>query len=111
VRLLNSILESIDGRAGSGVIFGLVLLRMRRSLIRLPRCVLNIFGAGLRVPEECSSIECYKVAPIRDPDLDREQTSKKGRENEKERGLTVIKASSVERAACPIHIPGEDAPA
>jgi hypothetical protein len=29
----------------------------------------------------------------------------------KERGLRRTKASSVERAACPIHVPGEEAPA
>jgi hypothetical protein len=29
----------------------------------------------------------------------------------KERGLRGTKASSVLRAACPIHVPGEDAPA
>jgi hypothetical protein len=70
------------------------------------------------------------VAPIRDPDLDREQTSKNvsttistyererqvvkdqdGRAGWKERGLRGTKAGSVERAACPIHLPGENAPA
>jgi hypothetical protein len=29
----------------------------------------------------------------------------------KERGLRGTKAGTVERAACPIHVPGEDAPA
>jgi hypothetical protein len=29
----------------------------------------------------------------------------------KERGLRGTKAGSVKRAACPIHVPGEDAPA
>jgi hypothetical protein len=36
---------------------------------------------------------------------------KKARANEKERGLSGTKAGSMERAACPIHIPSEDAPA
>jgi hypothetical protein len=34
-----------------------------------------------------------------------------GRADGKERGLRGTKAGSVERAACPIHVPGEDAPA
>jgi hypothetical protein len=34
-----------------------------------------------------------------------------GRVGGKERGLRGTKAGSVKRAACPIHVPGEDAPA
>jgi hypothetical protein len=34
-----------------------------------------------------------------------------GRASGKERGLRGTKAGSVERAACPTHVPGEDAPA
>jgi hypothetical protein len=33
-----------------------------------------------------------------------------GRVSGKERGLRGTKAGSVKRAACPIHVPGEDAP-
>jgi hypothetical protein len=34
-----------------------------------------------------------------------------GRMGGKERGLRGTKAGSVKRAACPIHVPGEDSPA
>jgi hypothetical protein len=34
-----------------------------------------------------------------------------GKAGGKERGLRGTKAGSVERAACPVHVPGEDAPA
>jgi hypothetical protein len=38
-------------------------------------------------------------------------TDQEGRSGGKERGLRGTKAGSVERAACSIHVPGEDAPA
>jgi hypothetical protein len=59
--------SALFGGAGSWVI-RTGFLRIRRSPVRFPRCVLIIFRAGPRV---LSSIECYKVAPIRDPGLDR----------------------------------------
>jgi hypothetical protein len=84
-------------------------------------CALIILRARSRVPEEYGSIEYYKEAPIRDPALDREQTSKnvspttktykrerkvvndqEGRASGKERGLRATTAGSVERAACSI---------
>jgi hypothetical protein len=95
---------------------------MRRSPVRLPLCVLIISRAGPRVPEEYGGIGWYKVAPIRDPGLDWEQTSKnvslaaktykresqvikdqEGRAGEKERGLRGTKAGTVGQAGCPFH--------
>jgi hypothetical protein len=65
-----------DG-AGSGVIFGLVSFAcggLRFDSLGVP--LLFLGRGGPRVLKYYFSIECYKVDPIRDPGLDREQTSK-----------------------------------
>jgi hypothetical protein len=98
---------------------------MRRSPRRRPLSADIILKAGSRAPKEYGNIECYKVAPIRDPSLDREQTSKnvssttktykterqvvkdqEERAGGKERGRRVTTAGSVKRAAFPFHISG-----
>jgi hypothetical protein len=73
-KYLERLRPSKQGGEGGDIRTG--LLRMRRKSVRLSRCVLVIFRAKFRDPEEYGSIDIYKGPPIRDTGLDRDQTSK-----------------------------------